>query len=190
MHGPRRKMMKGEPPSEPQKIKRKEQFKIIPRKNVRIKLCFKNFMLRYRFTREFQEKSVLGQEIYQTQVEISMYSPNSEPIYQFLRYIQNEYDQDQKKQEWQLKIHTIETSQRDSQLSWAERNSNYSKYWDTVALDINQKQMLRQDIETFIGSKGRYQRVGVPYQRGYLFYGKAGCGKSSLIRCIACEYKL
>ena len=123
-------------------------------------------------------------------MEISIYHHNTEPIYQFLKHIQHEYDQDQKKAEWELRIHTIEISQRDAQLNWAERKSHYNKSWDTVALDCNQKTMLREDIETFMGSKSRYERVGVPFQRGYLFYGKAGCGKSSLIRCIACEYKL
>ena len=62
--GPRRRAMKGEPPQDPSKIKRTDQFKIIPRKNTWIRIPFKNHTMRYSFRRAFQEKTVLGQDVY------------------------------------------------------------------------------------------------------------------------------
>jgi hypothetical protein len=34
-----------------------------------------------------------------------------------------------------------------------------------------------------------YERLGLPYRRGYLLYGPPGCGKSSFVLCLATETK-
>lgn len=46
------------------------------------------------------------------------------------------------------------------------------------------------DIEKFINSKDVYQKLGIPYRRGYLFYGPPGTGKTSAILAIATKFKL
>lgn len=40
------------------------------------------------------------------------------------------------------------------------------------------------EIETFWGAKKIFQHYGFLHRRGYLFYGKAGCGKSGIIYLI------
>src|SRR5262249_10897714 len=39
-------------------------------------------------------------------------------------------------------------------------------------------------------SKQRYQRLGVPYHRGYLFYGPPGTGKTSMVSAIGAHFGL
>jgi chaperone BCS1 len=41
------------------------------------------------------------------------------------------------------------------------------------------------DIDTFIASKEAYEKYGIPYRRNYLFHGKPGTGKTSLVNVIA-----
>ncbi|KAJ3115281.1 hypothetical protein HDU96_000903 [Phlyctochytrium bullatum] len=80
-----------------------------------------------------------------------------------------------------------------------ERHATYS-YWhhvqnlrasrglDSVALDRVQEELLRRDLETFHSDAEFYKRMGLPYRRGYLFSGKPGTGKTSLVNAISATY--
>jgi len=61
---------------------------------------------------------------------------------------------------------------------------------DSVVLEPGEKEHLLQDIAQFRTSKERYQRLGVPYHRGYLFYGPPGTGKTSLVSALAAHFGL
>jgi mitochondrial chaperone BCS1 len=61
---------------------------------------------------------------------------------------------------------------------------------DSVVLEPGEKEHLLQDIAQFRGSQQRYQRLGVPYHRGYLFYGPPGTGKTSLVSALAAHFGL
>jgi len=61
---------------------------------------------------------------------------------------------------------------------------------DSVVLEPGEKEHLLQDIAQFRNSKERYQRLGVPYHRGYLFYGPPGTGKTSLVSALAAHFGL
>lgn len=77
----------------------------------------------------------------------------------------------------------------------------YMWYWDrwSTLSDINkrtlnsiyipeeQKNFILNDIKNFIENKEWYKEKHIPYNRGYLFYGDPGCGKTSLIKVIASE---
>jgi chaperone BCS1 len=61
---------------------------------------------------------------------------------------------------------------------------------DSVVLEPGEKEYLLQDIAQFRGSKQRYERLGVPYHRGYLFYGPPGTGKTSLVSALGAHFGL
>jgi mitochondrial chaperone BCS1 len=61
---------------------------------------------------------------------------------------------------------------------------------DSVVLEPGEKEHLVEDVARFRKSKARYQRLGVPYHRGYLFYGPPGTGKTSLVSAAAAHFAL
>src|SRR5215470_2183574 len=61
---------------------------------------------------------------------------------------------------------------------------------ESVVLEPGEKEHLLQDIAQFQRSKPRYERLGVPYHRGYLFYGPPGTGKTSLVSALAAHVGL
>jgi chaperone BCS1 len=61
---------------------------------------------------------------------------------------------------------------------------------DSVILPPGEKEHLVQDIENFQRSRQRYERLGVPYHRGYLLYGPPGTGKTSLVSALAANFGL
>jgi mitochondrial chaperone BCS1 len=67
----------------------------------------------------------------------------------------------------------------------------YAPRWlGSVVLQPGEKEHLVQDIEKFRKSRERYQRLGIPYHRGYLFYGPPGTGKTSLVSALAAHFGL
>jgi chaperone BCS1 len=56
---------------------------------------------------------------------------------------------------------------------------------DSVILQPGEKDHLIEDIGRFRKSKRRYQRLGVPYHRGYVHYGPPGTGKTSVVSAVA-----
>lgn len=61
---------------------------------------------------------------------------------------------------------------------------------DSVVLQPGEKEYLVEDIGKFRKSKQRYERLGIPYHRGYLFYGPPGTGKTSLVSALAAHFGL
>jgi chaperone BCS1 len=61
---------------------------------------------------------------------------------------------------------------------------------DSVILEPGEKEYLVQDVTQFRKSRGRYERLGIPYHRGYLLYGPPGTGKTSLVSALAAHFGL
>jgi hypothetical protein len=56
--------------------------------------------------------------------------------------------------------------------------------WDKLTLDSRVKLLVKNDLERFYQSKNWYEERNLAYQRGYLFYGEPGNGKSSALRAM------
>jgi chaperone BCS1 len=63
---------------------------------------------------------------------------------------------------------------------------------ETIDMDPRKKQELLTDLRVFFaeGAEDYYWQNGTPYRRGYMFYGPAGTGKTSLFTAIASQYNL
>ena len=61
----------------------------------------------------------------------------------------------------------------------------------SVILPQNKINLLIEDIKNFFKpeTKKFYQKKGINYKRGYLFYGQPGCGKTSMIKALTYEFK-
>ncbi|XP_043691639.1 AAA-ATPase At3g50940-like [Telopea speciosissima] len=69
--------------------------------------------------------------------------------------------------------------------AWSSINLDHPATFDTLAMDLELKRMLIEDLEMFVQRKDFYRRVGKAWKRGYLLYGPPGTGKSSLIAAMA-----
>ena len=73
---------------------------------------------------------------------------------------------------------------------WGKRNGFYKRNLETVVIRKDIKKEIVDDIDKFLNNKSVYISRGVPWRRGYLFYGLPGTGKSSLINAIASKYDM
>ena len=68
---------------------------------------------------------------------------------------------------------------------WQAVTTRPSRSIDTVVLDEEQKFECLSDINEFLQAARWYANRGIPYRRGYLFYGAPGVGKTSLSFALA-----
>ncbi|PIA56097.1 hypothetical protein AQUCO_00700448v1 [Aquilegia coerulea] len=68
---------------------------------------------------------------------------------------------------------------------WGSINLEHPSTFDTLAMDIDLKKEILEDLDRFVKRREFYKRVGKPWKRGYLLYGPPGTGKSSLIAAMA-----
>ena len=71
---------------------------------------------------------------------------------------------------------------------WEQVDAYSPRLLESVLLKPGEKEHLIQDFERFRSSRSRYQRLGVPYHRGYLLYGPPGTGKTSLVSALAARF--
>jgi chaperone BCS1 len=74
--------------------------------------------------------------------------------------------------------------------NWHRLRATTGRTMDSVILPSGVKERVLEDMRWFLQAREWYQRQGIPYHRGYLFYGVPGSGKSSLIMALASELKL
>ena len=75
---------------------------------------------------------------------------------------------------------------------WSEIASRPSRSMDTVIFDAKQKATLVKDMDEYLQPETMkwYADHGIPYRRGYLFFGPPGTGKSSLCFALAGHFRL
>jgi len=60
--------------------------------------------------------------------------------------------------------------------------------WEDLFLPEALKKDIRGSVEGFLSAKKFYEEAKVPWKRGMLLYGEAGCGKTTSIRTIISNY--
>lgn len=75
--------------------------------------------------------------------------------------------------------------------AWGWDSSDFTyRDLDSVFLPEGVKEDLLADFDKFLASEEHYNRIGIPWHRGYLFEGAPGNGKSSLAAALAHRYKM
>lgn len=72
--------------------------------------------------------------------------------------------------------------------SW-ENVKKFKKSFDNVIISGDEKTRLLNDLDSFLSKRSQYQKLDIPYKRGYLFYGSPGNGKTSLATAMAGHLK-
>lgn len=68
---------------------------------------------------------------------------------------------------------------------WQPVNLDHPATFNTLAMDLEAKQGIMEDLDRFVQRKDFYRKVGKAWKRGYLLFGPPGTGKSSLIGAMA-----
>ncbi|KAF8034364.1 hypothetical protein BT93_C0612 [Corymbia citriodora subsp. variegata] len=68
---------------------------------------------------------------------------------------------------------------------WESVPFKHPSTFDTLAMDLEKKRDIMEDLRDFEAGQAFYQRTGRAWKRGYLLYGPPGTGKSSMIAAMA-----
>ncbi|EOX92543.1 P-loop containing nucleoside triphosphate hydrolases superfamily protein [Theobroma cacao] len=68
---------------------------------------------------------------------------------------------------------------------WESTVFKHPATFETLAMEPELKQLVKEDLDSFVARKDFFEGVGRAWKRGYLLYGPPGTGKSSLVAAIA-----
>lgn len=73
---------------------------------------------------------------------------------------------------------------------WRTRSDLPPRTMESVNLPQEQKDRIVSDLKHFLDSEDTYNRLAIPWHRGYMFYGPPGTGKTSLVKALANYFNL
>ncbi len=74
--------------------------------------------------------------------------------------------------------------------TWFQLTEKAPRPIKSIVLDAGMKEEIVEDARQFLSRQQFYTSLGVPWRRGYLFYGPPGNGKTSMIFGLASELKM
>ena len=142
------------------------------------KLTFKNEVISYYLTNNLI--TIYGdKERKRENYTIYMRAKSNVIIDDFCQHCVKEYATNLHGTVWTQKIYV------NNKGVWEESLSNNRRRLETIALKESQLEDLVDDVQSFIKSKDWYHEHDIPYTRGYLLFGPAGVGKTSIIKGIS-----
>lgn len=73
---------------------------------------------------------------------------------------------------------------------WRQQSEMQRRPLETVVLRAGQKEALVDDLAKFLAMEKDYERLGLPWHRGYLFQGPPGTGKTSIAKALAGHFRM
>ncbi|MFB2531835.1 AAA family ATPase [Paracoccus sp. p3-h83] len=73
---------------------------------------------------------------------------------------------------------------------WTRVRLGQPRPLDSVVLQGGLAQDLRADLARFLDARTDYQRLGLPWRRGYLLFGPPGTGKTSVVAALASDLRM
>lgn len=116
-------------------------------------------------------------------VRLSTTASNIQPLLDFLRDIKADFEK--RSDSWEQHMYT-----HGKGTGWIGARTHNRKTLDKVVLSEQVHNLLIPDVQSFFDSKEWYTTNGIPWKRGYLLEGAAGCGKTSLVMALSFTYEM
>lgn len=110
---------------------------------------------------------------------------NKDNIKQYIEQVLGEYKEWSKKNKHDINY----VFSNDNNGSVIVFEKNIKKNFENIYLEPNTKTKLENTIDHWINNEQFYTENGLPYKKGFLFYGLPGCGKTSVSYALSEKYK-
>lgn len=147
-----------------------ENYKVIDHE--RVQFDFKKHKLLCKF-------GVLDEGNNNKRAFLSIYAENTKVINEFIKTCTTEHNKFKKKSNDDIHMFSYDSNK------WSSKKLNVVKTFENLYLFDDIKNKLINDIDAYRNNKELYKKMGIAYKRGFMFYGKPGCGKTSSINAIA-----
>lgn len=73
---------------------------------------------------------------------------------------------------------------------WQTRSDLPARTLESVFMPAVQKDRIIADVQSFLDSEDRYNKLSIPWHRGYMFHGPPGTGKTSIVKAVGNHFGL